>query len=98
MAIPLFWHPQPGRLEPCLSSRITGGSVITNCVEKSTTPIESESIYRGCCADCSRLLAKGKVPTHYKDMEVSEKRAGHCDNTNRNSRRRARSPKFCVIL
>lgn len=82
--MPLFWHPRPGRLEPCLSSRITGGHVAARCVEKRVNLIESESIYTGCCADCARLVARGQVPGYYRDGDALEplaegRRAGRED-------------------
>lgn len=89
--MPLFWHPQPGRLEPCLSSRIGGGGIITNCVEGKINTIPSKSIYKGCCADCARLVARGKVPSHYMDVKPPpEKRAKY--------NKLVKSPKTCVML
>lgn len=97
--IPLFWHPQPGRLEPCLSSRATGGGAIARCVEARVTPVESERVYKGCCADCARLLARRSIPAYYKDVglppeeeqEEEEKPAGYYSSSggdgNKNKKR-----------
>lgn len=87
--VPLFWHPRPGRLEPCLSSRITGGRVAARCVEERVNPIESEAIYTGCCADCARLVARGQAPTHYTDDDAAAAAGFKPPAAGRRERRRA---------
>ncbi|ROW11353.1 hypothetical protein VMCG_01251 [Cytospora schulzeri] len=80
--IPLFWHPKPGELEPCLSSKVTGGRVVKNCVERKVTLVESESIYTGCCVDCARLVGRGEVPAYYKDVKPAKRRANYNSHSN----------------
>lgn len=72
--MPLFWHPLPGKLEPCLSSRVTGGRALGNCVEGKVRPVESECIYTGYCADCARIVGRGEVPPHYRDVKPPRRR------------------------
>ncbi|ROW18391.1 hypothetical protein VPNG_00164 [Cytospora leucostoma] len=95
---PLYWHPRPGRPQPCTSSRLTGGGELGNCVQGGrAVPVESERVYSGCCADCARLVAGGMVPAHYRDVRRPLEDEGW-DGYRKKKKSDVNHPRKCVIL
>lgn len=53
--LPLVQEARPHEIEPCLSSRTTGGGIPGNCVIRGLQR-EDDKTYNNCCTDCNCLM------------------------------------------
>ncbi|KAI3401691.1 hypothetical protein diail_9355 [Diaporthe ilicicola] len=72
-SIPMYWDPEPGRVELCFGARTLGGRRPGRCVMQNVETLEDKALFTACCADCARQVSQGIHPRHWRDVESARR-------------------------